>query len=63
LTGYRGESFDPLDLRLDDGRQRGLLKLDGFRGTVDDWGAERRPDCICCNGLLGVGSVVWRRVG
>ncbi len=60
LTGFRGSSFDPADLALDNEGQRGAFKLDGLRGTLVDWGAVRRPDCPVCNGILGAGSVLWR---
>ena len=59
LTGYRGVSFDPADLATHDKRQRGALKLDGIRGTMEEWGAVRRPSCVHCNGHLGAGAVLW----
>ena len=61
LTAYRGSSIDPAALRTEDGRQRGALKFDGRRGTLEEWGAARRAECPKCNQLLGAGSVVWRR--
>lgn len=60
LTGYRGESWDPTKLLLPEGTQRGVLKFDGLRGTLQDWGARRREDCPCCETFIGAGSVVWR---
>lgn len=60
LTGYRGSGFDPRDLGLEDGLQRGALKFDGRRGTLQEWGAKRRDGCPCCEGLLGAGTVLWR---
>ena len=61
LTGYRGSGFDPSDLALEDGRQRGALKFDGRRGTLEEWGARRREACPCCEGSLGAGTVLWRK--
>jgi molybdopterin/thiamine biosynthesis adenylyltransferase len=60
LTGYRGSSFDPNDLAIEDGLQRGALKFDGRRGTLHEWGAKRRDGCPCCQGFLGAGTVLWR---
>ena len=60
ITGFRGCSIDPAALELSGGRQRGLLKLDGLRGTLDDWGAQRRSTCLCCEQRLGLGSTAWR---
>jgi hypothetical protein len=59
LTGYRGTTLDPDGLRTDEGLQRGLLKFDGLRGTLEDWGARRRSDCPFCVATLGAGTVVW----
>jgi hypothetical protein len=39
LTAYRGSSIDPAALALSDGRQRGVLKFDGLRGTLEEWAA------------------------
>lgn len=63
LTAYRGSSIDPVDLRTSDGRQRGVLKFDGIRGTLEEWGAVRRVDCPVCNDTLGAGTVLWRSAG
>jgi len=60
LTGFRGSSFNPSELALSDGRQRGALKLDGLRGTLDEWGSRRRTGCPCCDTLMGTGSVLWK---
>jgi hypothetical protein len=60
FAGFRGNSIDPAALSLSGDRQRGVLKLDGLRGTLDDWGAQRRPNCQCCEWHLGAGSTVWR---
>lgn len=61
LTAYRGNSIDPADLRTSDGQQRGALKYDGLRGTLDEWGASRRPTCTLCNHTLSAGSLLWAR--
>ncbi len=60
LAAYRGASLDPAKLMLPEGTQRGALKLDGRRGTLDDWGARRRGSCVCCNDLVGAGQIVWK---
>jgi len=61
LTGFVGTGLTHGSLALDGqpGIQRGFRKLDGVRGTLQDWGASRRPDCSFCNEILGAGSVVW----
>jgi hypothetical protein len=59
LTAYRGTSLNPASLRLRSGHQRGFLKHDGVRGTIEDWGAMRSATCPCCDALLGSGSVLW----
>lgn len=59
LTGFRGECIDPASLAFGDGQQRGVLKLDGARGTLEDWGAHRRSACAICGAVLGAGSVAW----
>jgi hypothetical protein len=60
VTAFRGSSIDPAALNMAGDRQRGVLKLDGLRGTLDDWGARRRTDCLYCERHLGAGSAVWR---
>lgn len=60
LTAFRGSSIDPASLALEGDLQRGALKLDGVRGTLEDWGAKRRPDCLACGRSLGAGSAVWK---
>jgi len=62
LTAYRGSSIDPAALALGDGRQRGVLKFDGLRGTLEEWGGARREECPHCNEALSAGSVVWQTV-
>lgn len=61
LTAYRGSSIDPADLRTEDGQQRGALKYDGLRGTLQEWGGSRRSTCTFCNTVLGAGSLVWTK--
>jgi ThiF family protein len=61
LTGFGGTGFRAGDMALN-GRpdiQRGFRKLDGVRGTLEDWGASRRPGCSFCNSTLGAGVVAW----
>jgi hypothetical protein len=60
FTAYRGASLNPAKLELSEGTQRGALKFDGRRGTLEDWGSRRRPSCACCNALLGAGQMVWK---
>ena len=60
LTAYRGSSLDPDAVWIDGGLQRGALKFDGLRGTLQEWGARRRTSCRHCNTVLGAGSVLWR---
>jgi hypothetical protein len=62
LTGYAGASIHPTD-RIHDaetGSHRGFKKLDGLRGTLEEWGSRRRPDCTSCKQDLGRGDPVWR---
>jgi molybdopterin/thiamine biosynthesis adenylyltransferase len=61
LTGFRGRSLDPKALMLDAGLQRGVLKLDGLRGTVEDWGGKRRDNCGHCRTNLGAGTLLWAK--
>jgi len=63
LTGFRGASLEPRAVALDEQRQRGVLKYDGLRGTLEDWGAQRHPNCACCGELLGAGTTAWAAVG
>lgn len=62
LTAYRGSSIDPADLQTVDGRQRGVLKFDGIRGTLEEWGATKRADCAICADFLAAGSLLWTNV-
>jgi hypothetical protein len=59
LTGFRGASLDPASLSTRSGEQRGVLKYDGLRGTLEEWGG--RPDVRCqhCSADLGAGAVAW----
>jgi len=61
LTGFGSTGLRPSALALDGhpGIQRGFRKLDGVRGTLEDWGASRRPDCCFCNSTLAAGVVSW----
>lgn len=61
LTGYRGSGLDPDELCAGtaDRLQRGVLKFDGLRGTMEEWGARRRSDCQFCSSMLGMGSLIW----
>lgn len=63
LTGFRGNGIRRGDLALpyDPGLQRGFCKLDGLRGTLEDWGAQRRDGCVFCQLRLGAGTVAWSR--
>ncbi len=60
VSAYRGSSIDPAALLIGDGQQRGALKFDGMRGTLQEWGATRRPECPTCNEVLAAGSLVWK---
>jgi hypothetical protein len=61
LTGFGGTGLRPADVALADqpSLQRGFRKLDGVRGTLDDWGAARRPDCTFCRSTLAASVVAW----
>jgi hypothetical protein len=61
LTGFGGRGLQQADLALPDqpSLQRGFRKLDGVRGTLEDWGSARRPDCAFCRSTLAAGVVVW----
>jgi hypothetical protein len=39
--------------------QRGFKKLDGVRGTLEEWGGLRRTDCPHCLGDLARGETPW----
>ena len=61
LTGLGGSGLRRRDVELDgqSGLQRGFRKLNGVRGTLDDWGAARRSDCSFCSSMVGAGAVSW----
>ena len=61
LTGFGGRGLRRADVALSDRStlQRGFRKLDGVRGTLEDWGAARRPDCTFCRSTLAAGVVGW----
>jgi hypothetical protein len=61
LTGFAGSGLRRRDVELDSqsGLQRGFRKLNGVRGTLDDWGAARRSDCSFCSTMVGAGAVSW----
>lgn len=61
LTAFAGGGWRRTDLALRDRPtlQRGFLKLDGIRGTLEDWGATRRPECAFCRSTLAAGVVAW----
>jgi len=61
LTGFGGSGLRRRDIELDSqsGLQRGFRKLNGVRGTLDDWGAARRSDCSFCSSMVGAGAVSW----
>jgi molybdopterin-synthase adenylyltransferase len=61
LTGFGGSGLRRSQLALDaqPNLQRGFRKLDGVRGTLEDWGAPRRQDCPFCSSTLGAGGVAW----
>jgi hypothetical protein len=64
LTGFGGRGLQRTDVALPDQSilQRGFRKLDGVRGTLEDWGAARRPDCTFCGSTLAAGVVAWAPV-
>jgi ThiF family protein len=61
LTGFAGNGLRRADVALvgQPTLQRGFRKLDGVRGTLEDWGAARRPDCKSCDSTLAAGVVAW----
>ena len=60
VAAYRGAGIDPASLALNGDLQRGFFKLDGLRGTLEDWGARRRAACPMCAWHLGAASTLWR---
>jgi hypothetical protein len=61
LTGFAGNGLGRADVALVDQPtlQRGFRKFDGVRGTLEDWGAARKPDCTFCRSMLAAGVVAW----
>jgi hypothetical protein len=59
LSGFAGDGIAPADLRVGDAEQRGYLKLNGVRGTLDEWGARRAPTCSRCAAHLAAGTIAW----
>jgi hypothetical protein len=61
LTGFGGSGLRRRDVALGEksGLQRGFRKLNGVRGTLDDWGAARRSDCAPCYSTVGAGTITW----
>jgi hypothetical protein len=65
LTGFGGRGLRRADVALPDQStlQRGFRKLDGVRGTLEEWGGTRRPDCTFCRSTLAAGVVAWAPAG
>jgi hypothetical protein len=63
LTGFAGNGFRTADLatEISGTLQRGFKKLDGTKGTLEEWGANRRPTCSNCGDTLGRGTIVWSK--
>src|SRR5262245_36403641 len=61
LTGFGRTGLRRRDVPLDGqpNLQGGFRKLNGVRGTLDDWGAIRRSDCSCCSSMVGAGTISW----
>jgi hypothetical protein len=61
LTGFCGSGVGRRDVTLvgQPDLQRGFRKLNGVRGTLDDWGAIRRSDCSFCSSMVAAGAVSW----
>ena len=61
LTGFGGSGLRRRDVALGEqsGLERGFRKLNGVRGTLDDWGATRRSDSSFCYSMVGAGAVTW----
>jgi hypothetical protein len=64
LTGFTGTGIRLTDIAVDpDGaNQRGFKKLDGTRGTLQEWGVIGRPTCPHCTTTLARGAVSWSTV-
>ena len=61
LTGFAGKGLQRADVALSGQPtlQRGFRKLDGVRGTLEDWGGARRADCTFCRATLAAGVIAW----
>ncbi len=64
LTGFAGTGIRHANVAVDHSKtnQRGFKKLDGTRGTLEEWGAIRRPACEHCNTTLARGAVTWSAI-
>jgi hypothetical protein len=65
LTGYAGASVHPDDRITDPerGTHRGFKKLDGTKGTLEEWGGRQRPSCAACKNDFARGSPIWNYDG
>jgi|ERR1035437_4090984 hypothetical protein len=61
LTGFAGTSLSRHSLAAGEQAdlQRGFKKLDGVRGTLEEWGGIWYPDCPHCSGELDRGAAAW----
>lgn len=61
LTGFRGSGLRRSRVALDNQPelQQGFRKFNGVRGTLEDWGGTRRPDCTFCGATLAAGVAAW----
>ena len=61
LTGFAGNSLSRQSLAAGEQAdlQRGFKKLDGVRGTLEEWGGICYPDCPHCSGELARGEAAW----
>lgn len=62
LTGYAGTSISCCALAQDvaAGTTVGFKKLDGLRGTLEEWGGSRNPSCRACRDDAALGDVAWQ---
>ena len=61
LTGFAGTGIRGVDIAMDHNEtsQRGFKKLNGTNGSLQEWGAVRRPTCPHCNTVLARGAIHW----
>jgi hypothetical protein len=62
LTGFAGTSITTNSLLKkndETGAVIGYKKLDGIKGTLDEWGLRRRPDCTHCREDFARGDPAW----